>query len=643
MPARADGHVPVVLLRRQRFSSPHNLGYTYPMRRILLPAALFLVSLIIYLLTLAPTVATIFDDSLELQLAVPTLAIIHPTGYPLYELLAWMTTRLLPVGDAAYRVNFFSALAAALAVALAYLVARRLGARPLPAAVGALLLAVSPVWWSQATIAEVYTFQGLIALLVWWAALGWEQAVTAARPKEAARWLLLLGFAIVMGLAHHRLTLLLLPGILLFLLWTDPALWRQPRRWVAPLLALALPLATYTLLPLRAHVGSLDGAYAQLGFWKWIMGGGYGAAFILDNPFGVERTLVDLLQLARMQFGWLGIIVILFSLPWWRRHPRRALLLALTALIQLLFARVYKVQDIEVFLIPLFLIMALWIALGLDQMGVWLSATGTVGKGRQRVVMAAGAAVLLLWPGMRASAHWQEADRSQPPIRAWGVHDLGIDMLSSAGPDGRVIGLLGEMTLIRYFQYDRGLYPAVETVAADDDALRLEAVTDSLAEDRPTYTTRPLSGLPERFSLGARGALIRVFPPGEAAWPEPAQRTDVALLPQVRLTGWAALLREPRSGMSLRVLLWWQAEDHPPAFKVSTRLLAPDGALLAQQDAIPVYNSYPSSLWRPGETVLDAYNLAIDSPPPAGASLLIILYDPMSGQEMARWQTPLQN
>ena len=77
-----------------------------------------LAALGLYVRTLAPSVATLFDDSLEFQLVPVLLAIPHPTGYPLYALLGRLAT-LVPFGDAAYRVNLLSAVAAAVAVALA--------------------------------------------------------------------------------------------------------------------------------------------------------------------------------------------------------------------------------------------------------------------------------------------------------------------------------------------------------------------------------------------------------------------------------------------------------------------------------------------------------------------------------------------
>src|SRR6185436_5862821 len=74
----------------------------------LLVGALFGLTLLLYLLTLAPSVVTLFDDSLEFQLVTYRLGIAHPTGYPLYTLLGKLFT-FLPIGNVAYRVNVMSA------------------------------------------------------------------------------------------------------------------------------------------------------------------------------------------------------------------------------------------------------------------------------------------------------------------------------------------------------------------------------------------------------------------------------------------------------------------------------------------------------------------------------------------------------
>ena len=138
--------------------------------------AFFAASLILYVATAAPTVATVFDDSLEFHVVLPTLGIAHPSGYPLYTLLGKLATAIIPFRDPAGRANLLSALAAALAIAILYLVARRFaGSRP-AAAVATAAFAISPAWWSQATLAEVYALHGLLMILFIYLLLRWEEA-----------------------------------------------------------------------------------------------------------------------------------------------------------------------------------------------------------------------------------------------------------------------------------------------------------------------------------------------------------------------------------------------------------------------------------------------------------------------------------
>ncbi len=127
-----------------------------------------------------------FDDSLEFHVVLPTLGIAHPSGYPLYTLLGKLATALIPFRDPAGRANLLSALAAALAMAILYLVARRFaGSRP-AAAVATVAFAISPAWWSQATLAEVYALHGLLMILFIYlvAALGGGEASSVKRQTS---------------------------------------------------------------------------------------------------------------------------------------------------------------------------------------------------------------------------------------------------------------------------------------------------------------------------------------------------------------------------------------------------------------------------------------------------------------------------
>jgi Protein O-mannosyl-transferase TMEM260-like len=151
-----------------------------------LASALFLLFLAIYVRTAAPSVLS--GDSAEFQLAAPLLGVPHPTTYPLYVLLGKLATLLVPFGDLAWRVTLVSAICAALAVALFFLLARRVTGSAGAAAVAALALGVAPGLWNAATLAEVYALlaallAGLGYLLV--SATDHRPPTTDHRPPEA--------------------------------------------------------------------------------------------------------------------------------------------------------------------------------------------------------------------------------------------------------------------------------------------------------------------------------------------------------------------------------------------------------------------------------------------------------------------------
>src|SRR5262245_21240484 len=87
--------------------------------------ALVLGVLALYMATLLPGIGS--GDTAEFQRVAPTLGVAHPTGYPLYTMLGWLWSRLPLGGTPAWRMNLFSAGAAALAVGALFLAARALG------------------------------------------------------------------------------------------------------------------------------------------------------------------------------------------------------------------------------------------------------------------------------------------------------------------------------------------------------------------------------------------------------------------------------------------------------------------------------------------------------------------------------------
>jgi len=202
----------------------------------------------LYVFTASPGLG--WYDAGELVAAAHTLGVAHPTGFPLWTLLA-KGAALVPVGSVALRVTLLGAASLVAAALLAgELAARWVSPRHQTLAFGAAALAVglASCTWRHATSAEVYCLHlALVAGL----ALGVDRL--AARPS--AKGLATLALVAGLGLANHGELRLL--GVALAM-GTALALGRRlpARAWLWGVLAGLAGLLTYAYLPVRAAAGA---------------------------------------------------------------------------------------------------------------------------------------------------------------------------------------------------------------------------------------------------------------------------------------------------------------------------------------------------------------------------------------------------
>ena len=183
----------------------------------------FLITLIVYTLTLAPTVT--LEDSGELITGSTFLGVPHPPGYPIWSFLTWffqwifhgVTYRGYP--NPAWGVAFCSAFAGALACGTLALLVSRSGLQLLhglkketevlgekteslfccvAGISSGLLLAFSQGLWSQSVIAEVYALNILFQTAVLLFLYRWS--VEPENPKP----LFLMAFTFGLGLTNHQ-------------------------------------------------------------------------------------------------------------------------------------------------------------------------------------------------------------------------------------------------------------------------------------------------------------------------------------------------------------------------------------------------------------------------------------------------------
>jgi hypothetical protein len=186
------------------------------------PDVLFFAAfLTLYVMTLCPSIYTF--DSAELTAGAYSLGIVHPTGYPVYLMLAKLFSVIVPIGDIAYRVNLFSAVCAALTLVVLRRVAFMITGRSYYATLAIGMLGVSYPLWSVAVVAEVYTLHVFFLSGILWLILRWR---VTGRPF----YFIMLGLVTGLSFGNHMSTILVVPGVAI-LVWEQL---KRPRNGVLP-------------------------------------------------------------------------------------------------------------------------------------------------------------------------------------------------------------------------------------------------------------------------------------------------------------------------------------------------------------------------------------------------------------------------
>jgi tetratricopeptide (TPR) repeat protein len=207
-------------------------------------AALFAfgVPILVYIRTLTPTVP--FWDSGEFIATSYILGLPHPPGNPVYTMLGRFMS-LIPFETVAWRVNFMSALASALAALFTFLITVRTlrrwyldtsltPARQLACEVGGLVaaffVAFSNSFWDSAIEAEVYSLSSFIVVFSIWLAFNWWDHLGETNND---RLLVLIVYVLSISAAVHLGTILVAPGLLVLFMLVRPNYFTTSRFWTS--------------------------------------------------------------------------------------------------------------------------------------------------------------------------------------------------------------------------------------------------------------------------------------------------------------------------------------------------------------------------------------------------------------------------
>ena len=343
--------------------------------KLFIPLLSGVVSLVCYLLTICPTVYV--EGSGELIGATYLLGTPHPTGYPLYVLIARCLVNFIPTGEPALQVNVATAFIASIGVSFFAWILISRGVNWLAAFGSALCFAFSATYWGQATISEVY------GLSIVFFILAFKYGLEAIEQKNE-RLLCFLGWLMGLGLTSHLNQALLVPALLILMFFRWKKVYLQGRLLAKSFAFLIGGYSIVLYLPIRNGLGSgfhWGDINTVRDLWDHLTGAIYSRSFF---SLPLEGLLINLQKLGILLMDeW---HVVLVPLIFWggycayKKDRNLFYLVILTASTNLLVALNYHrdPNGIAVFFIVFFACMSLFLGFGLDHI-VQLFRKGLVG------------------------------------------------------------------------------------------------------------------------------------------------------------------------------------------------------------------------------------------------------------------------
>ena len=206
---------------------PAAKGLTFAFDRVnaFIAGIVFLISLIVYFLTKAPTVS--FWDCGEFVACSYILGIPHPPGSPLYIIVGRIFSALPIAADISVRVNLLSVVCSAFAAMFGYLVTVRLirfwyDVRDdisnriiiyIGGFTGALFMAFSNTNWSNSVEAEVYAAAILVMMVIYWLVLKYFEFRETA---QGGKFMLLTAYIAMLGVGIHLTLYIIIPVLAIY-------------------------------------------------------------------------------------------------------------------------------------------------------------------------------------------------------------------------------------------------------------------------------------------------------------------------------------------------------------------------------------------------------------------------------------------
>lgn len=363
----------------------------------------FVVSFVVYVLTLAPTVS--FIDSGELATVCIKLGVAHPTGYPLFTILGNLFSKI-PIGEEIYRLNLMSAVLSSLGVLIFFnllvflfknlnfnifnkttkieiksskrqkekvknlSVAIKLDSLSIYfiALASSLILAFSLTYWSSANSIEVYSLHSLFLILLIYIFLKACNSVNSREVSFLKREKYWLAFAFVLGLSftNHLTTLFLGIGTIYLYFGVNGFNKNSLQRILYMIIPFLIGLSVYLYLPFRADnpILSWGNPYNFENFYRHISGKQF-SVWMFSSTENAEKQFSYFVNNFPKEYYYIPLLLSIFGLvKIFKNYKKLFNYTILLFIFTVLYAINYDIYDIDSYFILAYIVSAIWIAFG---------------------------------------------------------------------------------------------------------------------------------------------------------------------------------------------------------------------------------------------------------------------------------------
>lgn len=427
----------------------------------------FVIPLVIYISTLAPTVY--FIDSGELLTDAIKLTIAHPTGYPLFTIIGKVLS-LLPLFEPAYRMNLVFAIISAVGcfVFFKYLLLLFAYLKPdfssgtlfyeIISASSTLTLAFSSTFWSSANHADVFGLQILIISVLLYV---FTNAVLISRYNllEGLKHFILFAFLLGLGFGNHLSLIFMSVGLIYFYFANFGISESSVKRLLIMVVPFLIGLSIYLYLPVRSpnSLSNWGNPHTWSGFWGHITGKQF-SVWMFSGTENMKKQFDYFLSMYPKEFFYFPLLIAFFGI--FNLFKLNRTILNLTVLLfvsNIVYAINYDIYDIDNYFLLAFITTGIWITYGFDFILMKFSAA--------KVKFAV---VTFLIPLIVITVHFKELDKSSD----YSVEEYTFNIFETAPKNSVIYSSQWDFFVAAsyYYRYIKNIRP--DLIILDKELMR---------------------------------------------------------------------------------------------------------------------------------------------------------------------------